>query len=51
MDRVAEFLIVAENIGIDKGDIPDLAKVFFVHFYFFRGHYFFKGNYWFNEKS
>jgi len=26
MDRVAEFLKVAENIGIDKGDIPDLAK-------------------------
>jgi len=26
MDRVAEFLKVAENVGIDKGDIPDLAK-------------------------
>ncbi|CAL1298507.1 unnamed protein product [Larinioides sclopetarius] len=26
MDRVAEFLKVAENIGIDKGDIPDLTK-------------------------
>ena len=27
MDRVAEFLKVAENVGIDKGDIPDLTKV------------------------
>ncbi|XP_076307931.1 phosphatidylinositol-binding clathrin assembly protein LAP-like isoform X9 [Tachypleus tridentatus] len=27
MDRVAEFLKVAENIGIDKGDIPDLTKL------------------------
>jgi len=26
MDKVAEFLKVAENIGIDKGDIPDLTK-------------------------
>ncbi|XP_054717783.1 phosphatidylinositol-binding clathrin assembly protein LAP-like isoform X6 [Uloborus diversus] len=26
MDRVAEFLKVAENIGIDKGEIPDLTK-------------------------
>ncbi|KAK7872527.1 hypothetical protein R5R35_013764 [Gryllus longicercus] len=26
MDRVAEFLKVAENVGIDKGDIPDLTK-------------------------
>ncbi|KAL7036412.1 hypothetical protein ACKWTF_008803 [Chironomus riparius] len=26
MDRVGEFLKVAENIGIDKGDIPDLTK-------------------------
>ncbi|KAG1714810.1 Phosphatidylinositol-binding clathrin assembly protein LAP [Nymphon striatum] len=26
MDRVAEFLKVAESVGIDKGDIPDLAK-------------------------
>ncbi|XP_022701945.1 phosphatidylinositol-binding clathrin assembly protein LAP-like isoform X1 [Varroa jacobsoni] len=26
MDRVAEFLKVAENIGIDKGDIPDLTR-------------------------
>jgi len=26
MDRVAEFLKVAENVGIDKGDIPDVAK-------------------------
>merc|ERR1711862_4685 len=26
MDRVAEFLKVAETVGIDKGDIPDLAK-------------------------
>ncbi|XP_052808223.1 phosphatidylinositol-binding clathrin assembly protein LAP-like isoform X7 [Mya arenaria] len=26
MDKVAEFLKVAENVGIDKGDIPDLAK-------------------------
>merc|ERR1719228_435106 len=26
MDRVAEFLKVAENVGIEKGDIPDLAK-------------------------
>ncbi|KAF2903215.1 hypothetical protein ILUMI_02972 [Ignelater luminosus] len=26
MDRVAEFLRVAENVGIDKGDIPDLTK-------------------------
>lgn len=27
MDRVAEFLKVAENVGIDKGDIPDLTRV------------------------
>ncbi|KAG1714808.1 Phosphatidylinositol-binding clathrin assembly protein LAP [Nymphon striatum] len=27
MDRVAEFLKVAESVGIDKGDIPDLAKL------------------------
>jgi hypothetical protein len=27
MDRVAEFLKVAEKFGIDKSDIPDLAKV------------------------
>ncbi|XP_017775111.1 PREDICTED: phosphatidylinositol-binding clathrin assembly protein LAP-like isoform X6 [Nicrophorus vespilloides] len=27
MDRVGEFLKVAENVGIDKGDIPDLTKV------------------------
>ncbi|XP_077274285.1 phosphatidylinositol-binding clathrin assembly protein lap isoform X24 [Temnothorax americanus] len=26
MDRVGEFLKVAENVGIDKGDIPDLTK-------------------------
>ncbi|RWS29597.1 Phosphatidylinositol-binding clathrin assembly protein LAP-like protein, partial [Leptotrombidium deliense] len=26
MDRVAEFLKVAENVGIDKGEIPDLTK-------------------------
>ncbi|XP_076373829.1 phosphatidylinositol-binding clathrin assembly protein-like isoform X3 [Tachypleus tridentatus] len=26
MDRVAEFLKVAENVGVDKGDIPDLTK-------------------------
>lgn len=26
MDKVGEFLKVAENVGIDKGDIPDLAK-------------------------
>merc|ERR1712025_11326 len=26
MERVSEFLKVAENVGIDKGDIPDLAK-------------------------
>jgi len=26
MDRVCEFLKVAESVGIDKGDIPDLAK-------------------------
>lgn len=26
MDRVAEFLKVAENVGIDKGDIPDLTR-------------------------
>lgn len=28
MDRVAEFLKVAETVGIDKGDIPDLTKYF-----------------------
>ncbi|XP_050026079.2 phosphatidylinositol-binding clathrin assembly protein LAP-like isoform X5 [Dermacentor andersoni] len=28
MDRVAEFLKVAEAVGIDKGDIPDLTKYF-----------------------
>ncbi|XP_013385123.1 phosphatidylinositol-binding clathrin assembly protein isoform X4 [Lingula anatina] len=26
MDKVSEFLKVAEQVGIDKGDIPDLAK-------------------------
>lgn len=26
MDRVCEFLKVAEGVGIDRGDIPDLAK-------------------------
>ncbi|XP_025096809.1 phosphatidylinositol-binding clathrin assembly protein LAP-like isoform X17 [Pomacea canaliculata] len=26
MEKVSEFLKVAENVGIDKGDIPDLAK-------------------------
>jgi len=26
MDRVSEFLKVAESVGIDKGDIPDLAR-------------------------
>lgn len=26
-DRVEEFLKVAENIGVDKGDIPDLTRV------------------------
>lgn len=26
MDRVAEFLKVAENVGIDKGEIPDLTR-------------------------
>jgi len=26
MDRVAEFLKVAESVGVEKGDIPDLAK-------------------------
>jgi hypothetical protein len=26
MDRVGEFLKVAESVGIDKGDIPDLTK-------------------------
>ncbi|XP_046583371.1 clathrin coat assembly protein AP180-like isoform X6 [Haliotis rubra] len=26
MDKVSEFLKVAENVGIDRGDIPDLAK-------------------------
>lgn len=26
MDRVSEFLKVAENVGIDKGSIPDLTK-------------------------
>ncbi|XP_043218755.1 phosphatidylinositol-binding clathrin assembly protein LAP-like isoform X1 [Amphibalanus amphitrite] len=26
MDKVAEFLKVAERIGVDKGEIPDLAK-------------------------
>ncbi|XP_071521796.1 phosphatidylinositol-binding clathrin assembly protein LAP isoform X23 [Panulirus ornatus] len=28
MDRVAEFLKVAESVGIDKGDIPDLTKAY-----------------------
>jgi hypothetical protein len=27
MDRVGEFLKVAEKFGIDKNDIPDLARV------------------------
>ena len=27
MDRVGEFLKTAEKFGIDKQDIPDLAKV------------------------
>ena len=26
MERVSEFLKTAEDIGIDKGDIPDLTK-------------------------
>ncbi|XP_011498204.1 PREDICTED: phosphatidylinositol-binding clathrin assembly protein LAP isoform X6 [Ceratosolen solmsi marchali] len=26
MDRVGEFLKVAENVGIDKGELPDLTK-------------------------
>ena len=26
MNKVAEFLKVAENVGIDKGEIPDLTK-------------------------
>lgn len=26
MDRVGEFLKVAENIGMDKGELPDLTK-------------------------
>lgn len=26
MDRVSEFLKIAEDAGIDKGDIPDLSK-------------------------
>merc|ERR1719510_2349911 len=26
MDRVAEFLKVAENVGVDKTDVPDLSK-------------------------
>ena len=26
MDRVAEFLKTAEEAGMEKGDIPDLAK-------------------------
>lgn len=34
MDRVAEFLKVAENVGIDKGDIPDLTRVPFVRLFF-----------------
>ena len=36
MDRVSDFLKVAEDVGFDKDDIPDLSKVmrpqlFFVH--------------------
>lgn len=31
MDRVGEFLKVAENVGIDKGEIPDLTKVCFIN--------------------
>lgn len=31
MDKVASFLKVAENVGIPKGEIPDLTKVIF-HF-------------------
>lgn len=27
MDRVSEFLKVAEDVGFDKDDIPDLSKV------------------------
>jgi len=30
MDRVGEFLKVAENVGIDKGEIPDLTKVCYI---------------------
>lgn len=30
MDRVGEFLKVAENVGIDKGEIPDLTKVIII---------------------
>jgi len=27
MNKVSELLKVAEQVGIDKGDIPDLTKV------------------------
>ena len=27
MDRVSDFLKVAEDVGFDKNDIPDLSKV------------------------
>ena len=27
MDRVSDFLKVAEDVGFDKDDIPDLSKV------------------------
>lgn len=29
MSKVSEFLKVAETVGIDKGDIPDLAQVIY----------------------
>lgn len=29
MDRVSDFLKVAEDVGFDKNDIPDLSKVWF----------------------
>lgn len=30
MDRVSDFLKVAEDVGFDKEDIPDLSKVSYV---------------------
>ena len=31
MDRVSDFMKVAEDVGFDKDDIPDLSKVLLIN--------------------